>query len=98
MPEPTIDDIDTLVGPRRRIFAPQLRARLEALIADLPEDHPPDATARRSSSAQGGAYASSKAEDGGREPRRGRLGSSCRPPRPRTLRSAPMTFEARRSS
>jgi hypothetical protein len=70
MPEPTIDDIDTLVGPATPHFAPQLRARLEALIADLPEDHP----ARRYGEEKLEllrrlAYASSKAEDGGREPR-----------------------------
>jgi hypothetical protein len=70
MPEPTIDDIDTLVGPATPHFAPQLRARLEALIADLPEDHP----VRRYGEEKLEllrrlAYASSKAEDGGREPR-----------------------------
>jgi hypothetical protein len=70
MPEPTIDDIDTLVGPATPHFALQLRARLEALIADLPEDHP----ARRYGEEKLEllrrlAYASSKAEDGGREPR-----------------------------
>jgi hypothetical protein len=70
MPEPTLDDIDTLVGPATPHFAPQLRARLEGLIADLPEDHP----ARRYGEEKLEllrrlAYASSKAEDGGREPR-----------------------------
>jgi len=70
MPEPTIDDVDTLVGPATPQFAPQLRARLEALIADLPEDHP----VRRYGEEKVEllrrlAYASSKAEDGGREPR-----------------------------
>jgi hypothetical protein len=70
MPEPTTDDIDTLVGPATPHFAPQLRARLEALIADLPEDHP----VRRYGEEKlellrSLAYASSKAESGGREPR-----------------------------
>jgi hypothetical protein len=70
MPEPTIDDVDTLVGPATPQFAPQLRARLEALIADLPEDHP----VRRYGEEKVEllrrlAYASSKAESGGREPR-----------------------------
>jgi hypothetical protein len=70
MPEPTIDDINTLVGPATPHFAPQLRARLEALIADLPADHP----ARRYGEEKLEllrrlAYASSKAEDAGREPR-----------------------------
>jgi hypothetical protein len=70
MPEPTTDDIDALVGPATPHFAHQLRARLESLIADLPEDHP----VRRYGEEKLEllkrlAYASSKAEDGGREPR-----------------------------
>jgi hypothetical protein len=70
MPEPTIDDIDTLVGPATPHFAPQLRARLEALIADLPEDHPVRRYGEEKLELLGRlAYASSKAEDGGREPR-----------------------------
>ena len=40
MPEPTKDDIDALVGPATPHFAFQLRARVRALISDLPEDHP----------------------------------------------------------
>ena len=40
MAEPTIDDIDYLVGPATPHFAYQLRARVRALIRDLPEDHP----------------------------------------------------------
>ena len=39
MPEPTRDDIDALVGPSTPHFAYQLRARVEELIKDLPEDH-----------------------------------------------------------
>ena len=70
MPEPTIDDIDTLVGPATPHFAPQLRARLQALIADLPEDDP----VRRYGNEKLAllsrlAYSSSKAEGAGREPR-----------------------------
>jgi hypothetical protein len=70
MPEPTRDDIDALVGPATPHFAHQLRARLERLIADLPEDHP----VRRYGEEKLEllrrlAYASSKAEEGGREPR-----------------------------
>ena len=38
--EPTIDDIDALVAPATPHFAPQLRARVEEQIADLPEGHP----------------------------------------------------------
>jgi hypothetical protein len=40
MREPTKDDIDALVGPATPHFAFQLRARVRALISDLPEDHP----------------------------------------------------------
>ena len=38
--EPTIDDIDALVGPATPHFAYQLRARVRELIRDLPADHP----------------------------------------------------------
>lgn len=40
MAEPTRDDIDALVGPATPHFAMQIRARVRALIRDLPEDHP----------------------------------------------------------
>jgi hypothetical protein len=40
MPEPTRDDIDALVGPATPHFAYQLRARVEELVKDLPEDDP----------------------------------------------------------
>ncbi len=40
MEEPTIDDIDALVGPATPQFAYQLRARVRELIAELPEDDP----------------------------------------------------------
>jgi len=39
MPEPTRDDVDRLVGPATPHFAYQLRARVEELVKDLPEDH-----------------------------------------------------------
>jgi hypothetical protein len=38
--EPTIDDVDALVGPSTPHFAYQLRARLRELVQDLPGDHP----------------------------------------------------------
>jgi hypothetical protein len=38
--EPTVDDIDALVGPATPHFAFQLRARVREAIADLPDDHP----------------------------------------------------------
>ena len=70
MAEPTRDDIDALVGPATPHFAYQLRARVRQLIADLPEDHP----VRRYGEEQMElldrlGYASSKAEEGPREPR-----------------------------
>jgi hypothetical protein len=70
MAEPTRDDIDELVGPATPHFAYQLRARVRQLIADLPEDHP----VRRYGEEQMElldrlGYASSKAEEGPREPR-----------------------------
>ena len=40
MREPTVDDIDALVGPATPHFAFQVRARVREAIADLPEDHP----------------------------------------------------------
>jgi hypothetical protein len=40
MTEPTVDDIDALVGPATPHFAFQLRARVRELIQDLPENNP----------------------------------------------------------
>ena len=40
MTQPTVDDIDALVGPATPHFAFQLRARVRELIQDLPEDDP----------------------------------------------------------
>jgi hypothetical protein len=37
--EPTTDQIDALVAPATPHFAYQLRARVEELVLDLPEDH-----------------------------------------------------------
>ena len=70
MPEPTIADVDALVGPATPHFAYQLRARVLELIADLPEDH----DVRRYGEEQIElldrlGHASSKAEEGGRESR-----------------------------
>ena len=74
MPEPTVADIDALVGPATPQFAYQLRARVHELVLDLPESHP----VRRYAEEQMAmldklGYASSKAQEGGREPR-SRLG------------------------
>jgi hypothetical protein len=67
--EPTFADVDALVGPATPHFAYQLRARVRQLIADLPEDDP----VRRYGEEKIDlldrlGYASSKAEEGGREP------------------------------
>ena len=69
MAEPTRDDIDALVGPATPHFAMQIRARVRALIRDLPADHP----VRRYGDEQIEllerlAYASSKAAEGPLEP------------------------------
>jgi hypothetical protein len=70
MPEPTIAEIDALVGPATPQFAYQLRARVLELVLDLPDDHP----VRRHAEEQMAlldrlGHASSKAGEGGREPR-----------------------------
>ena len=67
--EPTIDDVDELVGPATPHFAMQLRARVRDLVRDLPADHP----VRRYAEAkiqllERLAFATSKAEEGPVEP------------------------------
>jgi len=68
--EPTIDDVDALVGPATPHFAYQLRARVWELVKDLPEDHP----VRRHGEEKMDlldrlGYASTKSEDFPPEPR-----------------------------
>jgi len=70
MAEPTIRDVDALVGPATPHFAYQLRARVRELIQDLPDGH----EVRRYGEEQMRlldrlGHASSKAEDGPKEPR-----------------------------
>jgi hypothetical protein len=68
--EPTREDIDALVGPATPHFGYQLRARIEELIADLPDDHPVRRYGEEKMELLDRlGYASSKAEAGGREPR-----------------------------
>jgi hypothetical protein len=70
MAEPTFADIDALVGPATPHFAYQLRARVLELVRDLPEDDPVRRYAEEKSDLLDRlGHASSKAEDGGREPR-----------------------------
>jgi hypothetical protein len=70
MPEPTIADVDALVGPATPQFAYQLRARVRELVAGLPEDDPVRRHAEEKMELLDRlGYASSKAHEGGREPR-----------------------------
>src|SRR3954453_9682881 len=70
MPEPTIADIDALVGPATPQFAYQLRARVEELIDELPEGDPvrADGEQQMDRPVRPG-YAPWRAAEGGREPR-----------------------------
>ena len=68
--EPTRDDVDALVGPATPHFAYQLRARVRELVADLPDEHEVRLYAEEKIELLDRlGYASSKAEEGGREPR-----------------------------
>jgi hypothetical protein len=68
--EPTREDVDALVGPATPHFAYQLRARLRELVADLPPDHEVRRYAEEKVDLLDRlGYASSKADEGGREPR-----------------------------
>jgi hypothetical protein len=70
MAEPTRDDVDALVGPATPHFAYQLRARVRQLIADLPEEHPVRRYGEeRMELLDRLGHASSKADEGPREPR-----------------------------
>jgi hypothetical protein len=69
MAEPTIDDIDYLVGPATPHFAYQIRARVRALIRGLPDDHPVRRYGEEKIELlERLAHASSKAEEGPVEP------------------------------
>ena len=66
---PTRDDVDALVGPATPHFAYQLRARVRELVADLPADRDVRRYAEEKIDLLDRlGYASSKAEEGGREP------------------------------
>jgi len=70
MREPTMQDIDELVGPATPHFAYQLRARIEELVRDLRDDHPVRRYGEEKMQLLDRlGHASSKAEDGRREPR-----------------------------
>jgi hypothetical protein len=68
--EPSIRDIDALVGPATPQFAYQLRARVRELVEDLPADHPVRRYGEEKMRLLDDlGYASSKAENGARESR-----------------------------
>jgi hypothetical protein len=70
MAEPTVADVDALVGPATPHFAYQLRARVRELVAGLAAEHPVRRYAEEKMKLLDRlGYASSKAHDGGREPR-----------------------------
>ena len=70
MREPTREEIDALVGPATPHFAPQIRARVEELVLDLPDSNPVKRYAHQKMELlERLAFASSKAEEGPREPR-----------------------------
>ena len=67
--EPTIDDVNYLVGPATPHFAYQIRARVRALVRDLPEDHPVRRYGEEKMELlERLAHSSSKAEEGPLEP------------------------------
>jgi hypothetical protein len=69
MPEPTKDEVDALVGPASPHFAFQLRARVGALIRELPEDHPVRVYGEEQMELlERLGFSSSKAEEGPLEP------------------------------
>ena len=70
MAEPTVADVAALVGPATPHFAYQIRARVRELVMGLPEGH----EVRRYAEAEMErldrlGHASTKAEDGGEQPR-----------------------------
>ena len=68
--EPTVDDVDELVGPATPHFAMQIRARVRDLVRELPPEHPVRRHAEeRIELLERLAFATSKAEEGPIEPR-----------------------------
>ena len=89
MPGPTIDDIDYLVGPATPHFAYQIRARVRALIRNLPEGDPVRRYGEEKIELlERLAHASSKAEEGPLEPRQ-RLGWEALPSHGAAFRREP---------
>ena len=70
MRDPTREDVDALVGPATPHFAYQLRARLEELVLGLSAGHPVKQYAEEKMQLLDRlGNASSKAEEGEREPK-----------------------------
>ena len=70
MRDPLIEAIDSLVGPATPHFAYQLRARVQELVLDLPEDHELRRYAEEKMDLLDRlGHASSKAREGPRVPR-----------------------------
>jgi len=70
MAEPTFADVDALVGPATPHFAYQLRARVLELVRDLHDGDPVRRYAEEKAELlERLGHASSKAQEGGREPR-----------------------------
>ena len=66
--EPTRDDVDALVGPATPHFAYQIRARVEELVAGLPDGHAVRGYAEQQLDRLDRlGHASSKADEGPRE-------------------------------
>jgi hypothetical protein len=75
MTDPTIDDVEALVGPATPHFAFQIRARVRELIAELPEGDPVRAHGEsRMLMLDDLGHASSKAENDAPEEPRTRIG------------------------
>jgi hypothetical protein len=67
--DPTRDDVDELVGPATPHFAMQIRARVRALVRELPENNAVRVYGEEKIKLlERLAYASSKAEEGPLEP------------------------------
>jgi len=65
MQEPTIEDIDVLVGAATPHFAYQIRQRVQRLVAELPSNHPVKVYAgERLAQLDQLGHATSKAEGG----------------------------------
>lgn len=70
MAEPTIEDVEALVGPATPQFAFQIRARVRELVEDLPPEHPVRRRGEeRMRMLDDLGFASSKADDSAPEPR-----------------------------